>query len=215
MSIHVDDAEVRRIAEALAAGARRLAARGHCAATSSNFSARLDRDRFLISKSGLDKLELGPRDFLVVDGEGRVVGDTGEPSEATRASAETLLHLAIYALRDANAVIHTHPVSAAVISRENAGRGEVRMAGWEMLKALAGVTTHEHEERVPIVENGQDMRVVSAAARARLAEHPRTHAVLLAGHGLYTWGKDVAEAVRHAEALDYLFECELRRGADR
>lgn len=211
MAVRLDDAAgLEHLASALAAAARRLAARGHCAATSSNFSARLDGGHALVSRSGLDKLEIGPGDFLVVDAAGQVVGGTGTPDPAARASAETRLHLAIYALRDPGAVIHTHPVSAAVISRAHAAAGEVRLAGWEMLKALAGVTTHEHEERVPVVDNGQDMEVVAAAVRARLVGRPDAHAVLLAGHGLYTWGASVAEAVRHAEALDHLFECELR-----
>jgi len=35
------------------------------------------------------------------------------------------------------------------------------------------------------------------------------HAYLLEGHGLYTWGRSVEEALRHTEALEFMFECEV------
>ena len=37
----------------------------------------------------------------------------------------------------------------------------------------------------------------------------RAPGYLIRGHGLYTWGRDVAEALRHLEAFDFLFTCEL------
>jgi methylthioribulose-1-phosphate dehydratase len=39
-----------------------------------------------------------------------------------------------------------------------------------------------------------------------LEAHPHAHGVLLSRHGLYTWGQSVAEARRHLEALEFLFE---------
>ena len=35
----------------------------------------------------------------------------------------------------------------------------LRCTGYELLKGLAGVTTHEHEERVPIIANTQEYAV--------------------------------------------------------
>ncbi|MET1163044.1 MAG: class II aldolase/adducin family protein, partial [Pseudoxanthomonas sp.] len=32
---------------------------------------------------------------------------------------------------------------------------------------------------------------------------------LIDGHGLYAWGRDMAEARRHLEAFEFLFHCEL------
>jgi methylthioribulose-1-phosphate dehydratase len=203
------DPTTARLAEELAAAGRRLAARGHCEATSSNYSARLGEGRFLVSRSGVDKHGIGPADFLLVDGQGRVMDRPGE-----RSSAETLLHLVVYDTHPphlAGAVLHVHSVSATVLSMLRAGAAEVRLRGYEMLKALAGVTTHEHEERVPILDNSQDMPALARAVRARLDEAPGAHGFLLAGHGLYTWGATVTEALRHVEAFDFLFSCALRR----
>ncbi len=33
------------------------------------------------------------------------------------------------------------------------------------------------------------------------------HGFLIAGHGLYAWGRDVAEARRHVEGFEFLCEC--------
>jgi methylthioribulose-1-phosphate dehydratase len=32
---------------------------------------------------------------------------------------------------------------------------------------------------------------------------------LIEGHGLYAWGRDVAETQRHVEAFEFLLDCEL------
>ena len=73
----------------------------------------------------------------------------------------------------------------------------------------------ERRERVPIIANTQDYRVLAEELTAVLAQNPAVHGVLLSGHGLYTWGTSVAEARRHVEALEFLFEVEWRRLTDR
>ena len=75
-----------------------------------------------------------------------------------------------------------------------------------MLKGLDGVTTHTHREWVPILENDQDMARLAGAMAGVLSDHPDAHGVLLRGHGLYTWGRTIAEAERHVEALEFLLE---------
>jgi methylthioribulose-1-phosphate dehydratase len=47
--------------------------------------------------------------------------------------------------------------------------------------------------------------------KAVLQENGEAHGFLLSRHGLYTWGESVAEARRHLEALEFLFEVEGRR----
>jgi len=82
----------------------------------------------------------------------------------------------------------------------------VAIEGYEMLKGLAGVTSHEHRELVPIVENDQDMPRLAGRVGDTLASHPEAHAFLLRRHGLYTWGETLADAERHVEILEFLFE---------
>jgi methylthioribulose-1-phosphate dehydratase len=78
--------------------------------------------------------------------------------------------------------------------------------GFEMLKGLEGVTTHEHREWLPIVENSQNMRALAENVSKILALYPDAHGFLLRQHGLYTWGADLGKAKRHVEILEFLLE---------
>lgn len=206
----LDPAIVQRLSAEIVAVSRAMHARGWALATSSNFSARLGPGAALITASGLDKGELTEDGLLCLDLDGaRLTG-----AEGARPSAETPLHLSLYRrFPEAAAVLHVHAPAATTLSAIAGGGGEVRLAGWEMAKALAGVVTHEHEEIIPVLDNDQDTVRLAARAAARLDALPHAHAYLVAGHGLTTWGRSVAEARRHVEALEHLFECELRRTA--
>jgi methylthioribulose-1-phosphate dehydratase len=180
---------------------RFFAARGSVPATSGNFSVRLDDGRIAVTRSGVDKGDLEAADILVAD-----LAAPPPPGS----SAETPLHLALYRAQPAiGAVVHTHANVAAVSSRlPRAGEGLV-LEGWELLKAFVGVTSHEARVPIPIFPNDQDVPALAVRIEARLAEVPEAPAYLLAGHGLYTWGRTLAEARRHAVALEHLLACEL------
>ena len=91
-------------------------------------------------------------------------------------------------------------------SRASGPDAAVVIEGYEMLKGLAGVTSHEHRELVPIVDNDQNMPRLAGRVGETLARHPEAHAFLLRRHGLYTWGETLADAERHIEILEFLFE---------
>lgn len=140
---------------------------------------------------------------MVVDLEGR-------PRGPGRPSAETPLHAQIYRRRPrVRAVVHTHSVAATVLSRASAAAGYVTLSGFEMLKALVGVNSHQATILLPIFPNDQDVPRLANIIDAELGGDPRVHGYLLEGHGLYTWGNDVAEAARHVEALEFVLECVL------
>jgi methylthioribulose-1-phosphate dehydratase len=160
--------------------------------------------RLAITASGHDKRTLRPSHILTVDARGKAVG-RGKPS------AETLLHVTIAHARNAGAIVHTHSVSSTVLSDAHGDAGGFHIHGYEMLKGLDGVTSHEHREWIPILENDQDMPRLASVLGRTLAEHPAAHAVLLRRHGLYTWGKTLGEAERHVEILEFLFETLVRR----
>jgi methylthioribulose-1-phosphate dehydratase len=192
----------------LAAIGRRFYARDWVLGTSGNFSAvvELDPFRLAITPSAAHKGTLSAHDFLEVDGEGRPAkGVTATPS------AEVRLHLEVVRARGALAVLHTHSVWGTILSDLYAGDRGFAIHGYEMLKGLYGVRSHDHREWIPIVENDQDMIRLAADVRGELAGHPAAHAFLLRGHGLYTWGQSLAEAERHVEILEFLFEVVGRR----
>jgi methylthioribulose-1-phosphate dehydratase len=162
--------------------------------------------RILVTASGLDKGVLTPDGLIEVDLDGRVLAGSGKPS------AETGLHLVLYRERPAaGAILHVHTIWNTLLSAQYEATGCVPIDGYELLKGLAGVTTHAWLEQVPILKNSQDYAALSDQLTEALRKYPQAHGVLLSRHGLYTWGESVAEARRHLEALEFLFEVEGRR----
>ena len=182
---------------------RDLSQRGWTPATSSNFSRRLDDRHAAITVSGRDKGRLVEDDIMVVDFEGRAVGSDHRPS------AETLLHTQLYRRSpDIGCVLHTHSKVQTVASRLFAGDGAVRLEGYELLKAFHGNDTHEAAIDVPVLPNTQDMPALAAQVEA-LLDTQCLWGYLIDGHGIYAWGRDMAEARRHLEAFEFLLGCEL------
>ena len=182
---------------------QRFDASGWVLGTSGNFSLVIDDEplRLAITRSGTHKGELSAGDIMELDGDGLSVGTTaGIPS------AETRLHLEVIAARPVRSVLHTHSTWSTLVSDSFAPRGGVAIQGYEMLKGLAGVTTHEYREWIPIVENDQDMPRLAAKIGETLRAHPECHAFLRRRHGLYTWGATLPEAVRHVEIVEFLLE---------
>jgi methylthioribulose-1-phosphate dehydratase len=154
-----------------------------------------------MSPSGVDKGELEAEQLLSIDENARVLsGHSGKPSD------ETLLHLRIVKERGAGAVLHTHSVWNTILSDLYASDGGVAIEGYEMLKGLQGVRTHEHREWLPIVENSQDMPALAETIAHTINEHKAAHGFLLRRHGLYSWGDTLAQAKRHIEILEFLLE---------
>ena len=200
-----DQQDLRLEIEELCATARGCYARGWAPATSGNFSLRWG-SRVYITATGLDKGALTPEDLLEIDMDGAVLGGKGRPS------AETSLHVVIYRERvHARAVLHIHSVWNTLLSGKFESDGFVGLSGYELLKGLSAVATHEHVERVPIIANTQEYAPLAEKLKGVLQENGQAHGVLLSRHGLYTWGESVAEARRHLEALEFLFEVEGRR----
>lgn len=190
-------------ATVLAETGRILHALGLVPATSGNLSARLDEARIAVTVSGRHKGRLQPADILVVDLEGQSL-DSRTPS------AETPLHLQIYRrFPDAGYVLHSHSVNSTVLSRLVAGC--VVLQDYELLKAFPGIDTHDCRVTVPNFRNDQNIRRLAREIDAWMDnfEGP-VFGYLLAGHGFYTWGDRIDDALRHVEALEFLFDCELR-----
>ena len=187
----------------LADAGREFYRRGWALGTSGNYSAVLSRDplRICITASGVDKSRIDETNFLELDGYAEILQGFGKPS------AETRLHLSLYRLRsDAGSVMHTHSVWGTILSEEFFADRVIKIEGYEMLKGLAGVTNHEHTELVPVIENSQDYTALAHVLENALREYPDAHGIYLRRHGLYAWGTDLAEAKRHIEIFEFLFE---------
>jgi methylthioribulose-1-phosphate dehydratase len=202
-SLPYDPERLRELAGEIVANARELSALGWTPATSSNFSRRIDDRHAAITVSGGDKGRLKEADIMVVDLDGQAV------ASAHRPSAETLLHTLLYKrFPEVGCVLHTHSPVQTIASRLYARQGHVRLEGYELLKAFHGKTTHDDELNVPVLGNTQDMHALAAQVDALLDRQPMW-GYLIDGHGLYAWGRDMAEARRHLEAFEFLLYCEL------
>jgi len=195
------------VAMDLCAIGRQFYERGWVLGTSGNFSAVLSPEplRLAITASSVHKGTLAPEQILEIDEQARVLSGTGQPS------AETLLHVEIVRARGAGAVLHTHSVWSTILSDVHAAERGLAISGYEMLKGLDGVRTHEHREWIPIVPNDQDMPRLAQEVRRTLDGDAASHAFLLHRHGLYTWGQTLSDAQRHVEILEFLFEAVGRR----
>ncbi|HTX59487.1 MAG TPA: methylthioribulose 1-phosphate dehydratase, partial [Verrucomicrobiae bacterium] len=155
----------------------------------------------LITRSGADKGALSAADLRLV-----ALDEPIPPG----VSAETPLHVARYAAdRAIGAVLHVHTVPATVLSRLDERRGAVLLDGFEMHKALDGFTTHESVVRLPVFANAQDTVQLAREIERSLGAEAPVPGYLLAGHGLYAWGSDMAQARRHLEGLEFLLRCAL------
>ncbi|MDF1622481.1 methylthioribulose 1-phosphate dehydratase [Pseudohongiella nitratireducens] len=177
---------------------QRIWRQGWCPATSSNFSQRLDDERCAITVSGRDKGALQDTDIMQVDMQGRSL-------DGQKPSAETLLHTQLYR-RDQSigAVLHTHSVKATLVSMHT--DGPVSWQGLELLKAFQGTDSHEGNLTIPVFDNTQDIAALADQVQGWMSVHGTGVAYLIRGHGLYTWGRDMTETLRHLEALEFLLD---------
>ena len=202
----LDSINFSKLAADLAEIGKNFYSRGWALGTSGNFSAVISREplRLAITSTGLDKGRLTPAQFLEIDGAANVVSGEGRPS------AEALLHLAIVRCVNAGAVLHTHSIWSTMLSSTYASRGGVVLEGYEMLKGLGGVRTHQHREWLPILENSQDMIELGQRISTTLRELSDIHGFLLREHGFYTWGASLQEAKCYVEILEFLMEVLVR-----
>lgn len=182
-----------------------LGAKGWAPATGGNMSVRENADWCWLSESGKDKGSLTVDDFLQVE-----IATDRAPS-GRKPSAETGLHTLIYRLYpEANAVLHVHTVNATVLSRVEK-LATLKLAGYEMQKSLSGETSHLDTVSIPLFDNDQDIPALARRIELYARQTPLSYGFLLRGHGLTCWGRSVAEARRHLEGLEFLFECEMQR----
>ena len=188
--------------QALIDAGHQLYAQGMVPATSGNFSARLDDGKLAITVSGRHKGKLTADDIMPVDAEGQSL-------DGRRPSAETLLHVYIYRrYADARYILHPHSVNATVLSR--LCDDWLQLQDYELLKAFPGIDTHEHSVRVPVFDNDQNIARLAQKVDACLDSLEAIPGYLIRGHGFYTWGDSIDDVLRHVEAFEFLFQCEIR-----
>ncbi len=188
---------------AIVAVGRWLDSKGWAPATAGNYSMRLDDGSFAVTVSGKHKGRLTPDDVMRVDA-------AGVSLDGRKPSAETALHLDLYArFPECGAVLHSHSPEAVGLSRALADADYFSLAGHEMLKVLPGIATHDIAVALPIVDNSQEMGDIARAVVSSLSAPAAIPAYLIRSHGLYGWGRDMAEAERVIEGIEWMIAAEL------
>ena len=195
----------RQAARTIAAMGQRIHGMGWSPATSSNYSQRLNRQYCAITVSGKDKGVLSESDIMEVD-------FAGQPHSDGKPSAETALHTQLYRHDERiGAVLHTHSLASTVLTMHYPETTQLSLAGYELLKALAGVDSHDCQINLPIFDNTQDIDALATQVEECMNSGGISHAYLIRGHGLYTWATDMASCYRQLEALEVLLAVELER----
>ena len=172
-------------------------------ATSGNYSMRIGENEMAITVSGAHKGQLKPDQIMRADLDGNPIDDK-------KPSAETLLHCVLYKVfPETNAILHTHSVASTVLTRVLAKADYLELAGYEMLKAYRGIETHDTTVKLPIFDNTQDMEDLAPRTQKMLQENFDLSAYIIRSHGIYGWGRDMAEAERVIEATEMMLSCEM------
>lgn len=159
--------------------------RGFVASTDGNISIRLRPDRVLVSPTCISKGMMTPGDLVVTDLEGkRICG-------SRKVSSEIAMHLLIYRLRpDVNAVCHAHPPTATGFAA--AGMALDKPILCELIVTLG---------HVPLAGYGTPgTRELSDALEPFVANHD---AILMANHGVVTYGPDLLTAFMRMETTEH------------
>lgn len=189
-------------ADELISAGRFIDSKGWVPATSGNFSALLSDGHIAITVSGRHKGHLQRDDIMLIDSNGLSL-------DGKKPSAETLLHTSLYRRFPlVKSVLHPHSMNATLAAR--LFKNEMVLENYELLKALAGIDTHETRIVIPIFGNDQNIPRLESAVEQYLDQHSHIYAYIIAGHGFYTWGPSVQDTLRHVEALEFLFDCEIR-----
>jgi methylthioribulose-1-phosphate dehydratase len=179
---------------------------GWATGTGGGISIR-DEHGVWMAPSGIQKERIEPADvFLLAPEWDRV--EVLEPAHdpALRISECQPLFFNAFRSREAGAVLHSHSIWAVLAARlacPDGGPGEFLSRDLEMQKGLRGVGCLD-QLRVPIIRNTPREAELSESMAAAIDAYPDVDAVIVAGHGIYVWGRDWVQAKTQAECLDYL-----------
>ncbi|MBI5214372.1 MAG: class II aldolase/adducin family protein [Ignavibacteriae bacterium] len=170
----------------------RLYFKGFVSATDGNVSARLENGNFLTTRSGINKGMVTEDDILEVDNNGNIV--IRNPQSAIRnhkPSTEFRMHLFIYQQRpDVNAVVHAHPIYATGFAA-----ARVPLTSCVFPEVIVGLGA------VPLAEYATPSTEEVALSIAPFVK--QTDAILLANHGVVTYGRDLWDAYYKMEKVEH------------
>ena len=177
---------------------------GWCTGTGGGISIR-EGDRIFMAPSGVQKERIAPEDIFIIDRDGKIL--EAPQNDTLKLTACAPLFLAAMNHRDAGAVLHSHSIDAAVVTR--LWPNEFQISEVEMIKGLRGYGYYD-TVRVPVIPNTAHECDLADSMTEAIVENPQSDAVLVQNHGIYVWGQDWQQAKTQAECFDYLFRYAIR-----
>lgn len=170
---------------------RWIHAREYVAATDGNISVRLDNQRVLATPTLMSKGMMEPDDLVIVDYQGNKV------SGRRNASSEIAMHLLIYRRRsDVNAVVHAHPPTATGYAAAGLALNQALIS--EVVLALGCI---------PLAQYGTPGTPELSDALSPLVGS--YDALLMANHGVVTYGADMLTAYMRMETVEHFARISL------
>lgn len=164
---------------------RMLHAQTFVAATDGNLSVRMGSDRVMITPTGVSKGMMHPDEMVIVDLEGEKLSGACQPS------SEINMHLTIYRMRpEIGAVVHAHPCTATAFASAGIALDEPLCS--EVVITLGAVPL------APYATTGTTE--LSDSLRPFIPGHD---AILMANHGVVTYGRDLRQAYLRMEAVEH------------
>lgn len=179
------DNEIDNLKETLLRTCRRLADKDFVAATDGNVSVRLPDGRILVTPSARNKADLDPEELIIVGMDGKVLEGIGRPS------TEFAMHSFIYnARQDVRAVVHAHPPFATSFAAARIPLSELVFP--EVIVTLG---------RIPLADYATPSTPEVTASIEPLVR--KFDAVMLANHGIVTFGESLDEAYNKMEKVEH------------
>jgi L-fuculose-phosphate aldolase len=170
---------------------RRFYARNFVASTDGNISVRLDSSRILTSPTGVSKGMMSPENLVITDLEGKALSGELAPS------SELAMHLLIYARRpDVRAVCHAHPPVATGYAAARIPLNRAILS--EVVLSLGSIPV------APYATTGTQQL---ATTLEPLVQH--YDAILMANHGVVTYGPDLLTAFFRMETVEHFAQVSL------
>ena len=168
-----------------------LYSKGFVSALDGNVSVRLENGNFLTTRSGINKGMVTADDILEVDGEGKTHISHPTSHIAIKPSTEFGMHLFIYNNRpEINAVVHAHPIYATGFAA--ARQPLVSCVFPEVIVGLGAI---------PLAEYATPSTEEVAQSLAPFVNH--ADAIMLANHGVVTYGIDLWDAYYKMEKVEH------------
>jgi L-fuculose-phosphate aldolase len=177
--------DLEQLVETFLEVCRRVEAKGFVTATDGNISARLPNGNILATPTSINKGLVAAGDLVEVTLDGVRVAGKRDPS------TEMDMHLSIYKNRsDVSAVVHCHPVYATGFAAARIPLNECLFP--EVIVGLGAVPLAQYA--TPSTQE------VSAAIEPFVKS---ADAILLANHGVVTYGKDLWDAYFKMEKVEH------------